>query len=214
MPRLTAITLWLLCTAPFAQADVELSFYGGLQSAPPSDIAVNDPVIGADSFSQPWEGRSLTAPPYYGVRATSWSSPVFGFGLEFTHAKVYPEGGTPAAGYDVLEFTDGVNTLTVNAYRRWDEVLGNVSPYLGGGLGLSLPHVEVTKSGSQTLGYQITGPAATVVAGAQMPLRDNWSVFGEYKGTVTANTADLSSGGTLETDIMTNALNFGVSFDF
>jgi len=60
----------------------------------------------------------------------------------------------------------------------------------------------------------LTGPAATLIAGASLPINDQWSVFGEYNGTYSTNTAELDSGGTLETDIATNALNVGVSFNF
>jgi lipid A oxidase len=119
-----------------------------------------------------------------------------------------------APGYEVLELTDGLKTLTINAYRRWNEVLGDLTPYVGGGIGVAVPHVEVVNGSSETIGYQLTGPAATLVAGAAMPINDQWSVFGEYKGTFSSNRADLDSGGTLETDIFTNAVNFGVSFDF
>ena len=214
MKRAFALCIGLLIAPAFASADVQLSFYGGVQSAPASDISIRDPEIGNDDFSQEWEGRSFDAPPYYGIRATRWQSPTFGFGLDFAHNKVYPADGSLPAGYEVLEFTDGLNTLTVNAYRRWNAAFGDVTPYVGGGIGVALPHVEVTNGASETFGYQLTGPAATVIAGASMPINDQWSIFGEYKGTFSSNTADLDSGGTLETDIVTNALNVGVSFDF
>lgn len=196
-------------------AEVELSFYGGVQSAPSSDVSVqNDDVIADVDFSQAWEGRSASAPPYYGLRATLWQSETFGYGLDFTHNKTYPKNDNLPAGYDVLEFTDGLNTLTVNAYRRWTGAFGDVSPYVGGGLGVAVPHVEVTSGASETLGYQLTGPAATWIAGASYPITEQWSVFGEYKGTYSSNTADLDTGGTLETDIITNAVNLGLSFNF
>ncbi len=200
----------------FAAAQVELSFYGGVQNAPASDIAIRDPQIGDLDFSQDWEGRSFEAPPYYGLRATNWRSPTFGIGVDFAHNKVYPADGNLPANFQVLEFTDGLNTFTVNAYKRWNNVVGDISPYVGGGLGISMPHVEVTVDGvdDETFGYQLTGPAATWIAGASMPISDTMSVFGEYKGTFSSNTADLASGGTLETDIVTNALNLGVSFNF
>lgn len=215
-------TLPALCFAAFlapslAHAQVELSFYGGLQSAPASDIMIrNDDVINDDSFTLSWEGRSFDAPPYYGLRATSWRSSTFGIGIDFAHNKVYPTADTLPDTYEVLEFTDGLNTLTVNAYRRWNRALGDVTPYVGGGVGISMPHVEVTAEGisPETFGYQLTGPAATWIAGASFPISDRMSVFGEYKGTYSSNTADLATGGTLETDIITNALNVGVSFNF
>ncbi|WP_373634978.1 outer membrane protein [Yoonia sp. SS1-5] len=215
MTRALALSFLVFGLPAAATAEVELSFYGGLQSAQPSDVSIrNDDEIADDDLSIDWEGRSTTAPPYYGLRATKWQSPTFGYGLDFAHNKVYPKDDELPAGYDVLEFTDGLNTLTVNAYRRWNAAFGEVSPYVGGGVGLSVPHVEVTNGDSETFGYQLTGPAATWIAGASVPINDQWSVFGEYKGTYSANTADLDTGGTLETDIVTNAVNLGVSFNF
>jgi lipid A oxidase len=77
----------------FATADVQLSFYGGAQTAPASDISIRDPLIGAEDFSQDWEGRSFEAPIYYGVRATRWRSPTFGYGLDFAITKsILPMG--------------------------------------------------------------------------------------------------------------------------
>lgn len=215
MNRACALIACLIVAPASAFAEVELSFYGGVQSAPASDVSIRgDDVIPDDDFNQDWEGRSAEAPIYYGVRATRWQSPSFGYGLDFAHNKVYPTDDDLPLGYDVLEFTDGLNTLTVNAYRRWDQAFGEVTPYVGGGLGVALPHVEVTNGDSETFGYQLTGPAATVIAGATYDINDQWSVFGEYKGTYSANTADLDTGGTLETDIVTNAVNVGVSFNF
>ena len=102
----------------------------------------------------------------------------------------------------------------VNAYRRWENAIGDLTPYVGDRLGLAIPHVEVTNRTSETFGYQVTGPAATWIAGASYPINDKWSVFGEYKGTYSQNTADLDTGGTLETDVVTNAVSVGLSFSF
>ena len=122
MTFVRALLLCLIAVPTFASADVELSFYGGVQTAPSSDISIRgDDVIPDDNFTQEWEGKSAEAPPYYGFRATRWQSPSFGFGLDFAHNKVYPKNDELPAGYDVLEFTDGLNTLTDNAYRRWKQ---------------------------------------------------------------------------------------------
>lgn len=210
--------LIFLVTAPAAAvAEVELSFYGGAQSAPHSDVIIsNDSVIPSDEYFFAWEGRSFEPPPYYGLRATFWQSDSFGYGVDFTHNKIYPQAGElEKHGFDRLEFTDGLNTLTVNAYRRWNSAWGDFTPYVGGGVGVAIPHVEVEFEGAEeTRGYQLTGPAATWIAGAKYPINDEWAVFGEYKGTYSMNTADLDSGGTLETNVITNALNIGVSFSF
>lgn len=203
--------------APLAvQAEVELSFYGGWQAAPHSDVSISgDSVISDRDFTAGWDGRSFEAPPYYGVRATWWRESDLGFGVELNHAKVYADDGTLAeSGLDHFEFSDGLNIITVNVFRRWQEAFGSFTPYVGGGVGISVPHVEVTVPGSRTFEYQFTGPAVAWMAGASYPISDRWSVFGEYKGTYSMNSAELETGGTLETDIITNAVNFGVSFDF
>lgn len=200
--------------AAFAQS--ELSFYGGIQSAPHSTVSGNDPGgIGLFDFTAGWEGRSLSLPPYYGFRYTRWTSDTFGWGIDFNHAKVYADDATLAAsGLTRLEFSDGINILTVNAYRRFPDTGWAVIPYVGAGVGVSIPHVEVDSAGGTTFEYQLTGPAVQVVAGASYPLNDRWSVFGEYKGTYSMNNADLTNGGTLDTNIVTNALNIGVSLGF
>lgn len=213
----SALASALLALPLPALAEVELSFYGGWQTAPHSDVSIRgDGAIGDRDFTAAWDGRSFEAPPYYGLRATWWRSETLGFGIDLNHAKVYADAETLAeAGLDHLEFSDGLNILTVNAYRRWDEALGGLTPYVGGGIGIAFPHVEVRAPGAtETWGYQVTGPAVTWMAGVSYPINDDWSVFGEYKGTWSQNSADLADGGTLETDVITNALNLGVSFSF
>ncbi|SHI79618.1 outer membrane beta-barrel protein [Wenxinia saemankumensis] len=216
MIRLAAIVAAFGLLPVAAAAEVQLSFYGGLQSSPHSGVTVRgDSVLPDADFTAGWEGRSLDTPPYYGVRATWWRSPNLGFGLDMNHTKVYADDETLSeTGYDHLEFSDGLNIVTVNAYYRWPEAFGRVTPYVGGGVGVAVPHVELREGASDTFGYQVTGPAAALIAGVEVPISEDWSVFGEYKGTYSMNEADLDSGGTLETDIVTNALNVGVSFNF
>lgn len=192
-----------------AAAEIEISVYGGTQSAPHSSI--DDSVLGSQRVR--WLGKSFEAPPYYGLRVTWWRDERFGFGLEFNHAKVYADN-PQSYGYDVLELTDGINILTANVWRRWD-LKGRITPYVGAGIGISVPHVEVQRVGeSRTFEYQLTGPAVQLVVGAAWEVNDRWSVFGEYKGTYSSNKMDIDAGGTIETDIITNALNVGVSLKF
>lgn len=199
-----------------AAAEVELSFYGGWQGAPHADVAISgDTVLPDDSFTAGWEGKPFAMPPYYGLRATWWQDSGYGFGLDFNHTKVYADDATLAAsGLEHFEFSDGLNSLTVNAYRRWDQALGGLTPYVGGGIGLSIPHVEVVAPGTRTWEYQIAGPAVALMAGISYPVSDRWSVFGEYKGTWSQNEISLDTGGTMTTDIITNSINLGVSFSF
>lgn len=220
MNRFRVLTLVLAAmfglSALPAAAEFELSLYTGVQTAPHSVVKGNDPGgVGDFNFTAGWEGKSGEMPPYYGFRGTWWRSDTLGFALEYNHAKVYADSETLAkSGFSHLEFTDGINLLTVNVMRRFPGALKSFTPYIGGGVGVSIPHVEVTSSGGSTYEYQITGPAAQWVAGMSYPLTDTWSVFGEYKGSYSRNKADLSNGGSLETNIVTNALNLGVSFNF
>ena len=204
-----AIVTVSLGSASVAQAEVQLSFYTGTQSAPHSKI--DDSVLGEARVK--WLGKSFEAPPYYGLRATWWKSDKWGFGIEVNHAKVYAENPT-ALGYDVLEFTDGLNLITANVFRRFPNA-GRFTPYVGGGLGIAVPHVEIQRAGeSKTFEYQLTGPAAILVFGTSYEINDKWSLFAEYKGSYSMNKAKVDAGGTLSTNIVTNALNLGVSYSF
>ncbi|MAQ83379.1 outer membrane protein [Psychromarinibacter halotolerans] len=203
-----------------ALAETELSFYTGYQAAPHSRVEGNDPGgVGDFSFLSTWEGRPFEMPPYYGFRATYWlqRNPNLGFGLDFSHNKVYADDETLATnGFDRLEFTDGLNTITANVWYRWPGqwMNGRLTPYVGAGAGLAIPHVDVETAGGKTFEYQLTGAAVQAVAGIKYSFNDRWAVFGEYKGTYSMNEADLASGGTLKTDVVTNAINIGVSFSF
>ena len=210
------IALLALVVALPAQAETELSFYTGYQTAPHSRVEGSDNT-GSFNFLATWEGRPFEAPPYYGIRATFWRSERLGFGVEFNHAKVYLEDDQRVAeGFENFELTDGINILTANVFYRWPGQWANerLTPYVGGGLGLSIPHVDVERNGQETFEYQLTGPAAMWVAGVKYDINDTWAVFTEYKGTYTSNKADLTGGGSFETNIVTNALNVGVSYSF
>lgn len=212
-----AIASAFTLAAPAAQAEVSLSFYSGYQTAPHSRFEGDED--GTEfSFLSEWEGRSFEMPPYYGVRATWWRNENLGFGAEFTHTKVYASDQTlEDNGLDTLEFSDGLNILTANVLYRWPGQWGSgsVTPYVGAGLGVAIPHVEFTQSGgTETFEYQLSGPAARWMAGASYAINEKWSLFGEYQGTYSSNEGDLEGGGSWETDIVTNAVNLGVSFNF
>lgn len=206
----------LMVSAGPALADFELSAYGGYQTLPHSTVKGNDPGgLGKFDFTAGWEGKSFEAPPYWGVRGTWWQSDVMGFALDFSHTKAYADDETKSDnGFDTLEFTDGLNLLTVNVLRRFPMATHKWTPYVGGGAGITIPHVEVTTTGGRTFEYQYGGPALQWVAGVTYPLSENWKVFGEYKGNYSWVNVDLDNGGNLETNLVTNALNVGVSFDF
>lgn len=212
--------LLLALSAPMlpasAQAETELSFYLGAQTAPHSRVEGSD-TTGPFNFLAEWEGRSGEAPPYYGVRVTFWQTENYGYGFELNHAKVYLDDAQMAAeGFDNFELSDGLNIITANAFYRWPGQWGGgaLTPYVGGGVGIAVPHVDVERNGQKTFEYQFTGPAVAWMAGVSYDFNATWGVFAEYKGTFSSNDADLTGGGSFTSDIVTNAVNLGVSFNF
>ena len=198
------------------RGDIELNVYMGSQSAPHSRVRGDHPDGGTYDALFGWQGKSFGPPPYYGLRATWWRNDRRGWAIELTHAKVYaPASERAAIGFDRFEFSDGQNLLTVNYMLRWPGKWGRLTPYAGAGLGIAVPHVDVLSAGGQrTYGYQFTGPAARLVAGASLPMGDRWSLFGEYQFTISQNSAELTGGGSLDTRIITNAVNFGLGIRF
>ncbi len=217
MRTLALMILMQMGSATAAFAQVELSFYGGIQSAPHSRVQGNDRGgVGPFDFLAAWEGRSLDAPPYYGLRLTWWQNTKWGWALDFSHDKLYADAATLSDnGLSVLEFTDGLNILTLNRYRKWENFNSVFVPYVGAGIGISIPNVEFdSPGGERTFEYQFGGPAASVVIGAKYPLNSRWTIFGEYKGTYSVNKVDLVGGGDLQTNIVTNSFNLGATFGF
>lgn len=217
MTRTSALTaLFLAASTSLAAAEFEFSAYGGWQTAPHSLVEVSG--VGATSFTAGWEGRSFRMPPYWGVRGTWWieQMPGWGVALDYQHAKVYADAETftnDIPTWSRFEFSDGLNILTVNAMYRFQQ-FGKWRPYLGAGVGISVPHVEVTRPSGTTFEYQLGGAAFTGLAGVNYRITDRWSVFGEYKFNYTMNEVDIDSGSKLKTNIINNAFVAGVSIHF
>lgn len=203
-----------LATLP-AQAEMGVSVYGGFQTAPHSDIEVSD----APDFRAGWEGKSFEMPPYYGVRGTWWmdnlGQPNVGLSLDFSHAKIYADIKTlDASGWSAFEFSDGINLLTLNALYRMPIEGTKFVPYVGAGAGINIPHVEVTRGSGRTFEYQLGGATVQAQAGVAYDFTKNWSAFVEYKGNYSWVDVDIDSGASLKTNILTNAVNVGVSYRF
>ncbi len=215
------LTAAALATLPVAaMAEVELSFYSGIQESPHAKVTGFDPDNAVSqnlAFTAGWEGKSFEMPPYYGLRATWWRSENWGWGVEYTHSKVYADEETlNDNGYSRLEFTDGLNIATLNATYRMPNQWGAVTPYAGAGIGVAVPHVDIQADGSatHTWEYQLTGPAMRLYAGAKYDLNADWALFGEYQFSYSQHEVELDNGGNMATDIITNAINIGVSYSF
>lgn len=217
----------LLTLAQPALAELELSFYLGIQGV--QDSTASGTLPGGVPFSRSidWEGRSFEAPFYYGGRVMWWLDNDIGFGIEGTHAKAYaPDAEALSIGLARFELSDGHNIFTANVMKRWPGAFANglFSPYVGAGLGVAVPHVDaqVIGASNRTYDFESTGIALRGIAGMKYDLTEDWALFGEYQFTwsdndITINPDPLVPGqtaGKLKTDILTHALNFGISYSF
>ncbi|MCO8145740.1 phosphatase PAP2 family protein [Rhodovulum tesquicola] len=213
-----ALSALAAATGSATKAEMELWVYTGHQSAPHSNVRGSDPAGAGDfDFTAGWEGRPFDMPPHWGLRGVWWRSETFGYTLDFNHTKIYADDETLAAsGFEMLEFTDGLNNLTAGIIRRWPDPSRAWTPYAGASAGVVIPHVEVrTGPGAPvTQEYQLVGPSVAVIFGATWRLTDRTALFGEYKGTWSRIDADLTGGGALETEVITNALNIGLAYRF
>lgn len=198
-----------------AIAQTELSIYGGTLSVPSSQATGDDPGgIGPIDFLVNWESGP-SAVSDYGIRLTWWQNNNWGWGLDFTHGEFGADGPTLSAnGLSTLGFSEGLNVLTINGYRKWDDLNGPLAPYVGAGVGVSLPVFEYQSGGPLTGDLQFAGPAVSIVAGASIPVNGRMSLFGEYRSILSANSLDLASSGRFDSNILANSINFGASFGF
>lgn len=193
------LTVLLLCAAP-AAAEVELSFYGGWAGAPDGGVTLGDD--GALPGRDVDAGDAAEDRGQLGARATWWGEA--GFGVALDYSRFGEGGGAEAEG---LSF-GSLDSLTFSGMRRWDEAFEGLSPYVGAGFGVAQAEIGVD-GGS----VDATGPAVSWVAGASVPLSENWSVFGEYEGTY-ADVEGEADGAALDSQSVTNSINLGVSFSF
>lgn len=222
-----AAAIALVALASPAAAEFELSFYLGTQSVDDSRASGTLPGGVAFSRNMNWKAKSFDSPIYYGGRAIWWMDNNIGFGIDGTHTKAYASAGDLAAlGLGRLELSDGHNIFTANVMKRWPDALPKlgITPYIGGGIGVAIPHVDAQVLGApnRTFGYEYTGPAVRGIAGIKYNLNDRWALFSEYQITWSDNEVTLDPSilvpgqvpGQLNTEITTHALNFGISYSF
>lgn len=203
--------------SPAAHGETLLSVYGGAQGAPHSKVTTSD----GTSFTAGWEGKSFAMPPYYGVRGTWWMEDLgysnIGLSIDFSHSKVYADRDTlrnKTPGWTHFEFTDGLNLLTANVFYRFQAPERSWTPYVGLGVGANVPHVEVYRPSGKTWNYQLGGVTGQLTAGIDYRFTEHLSVFTEYKFNYSKVDVNIDSGASLKTDVLTNAINVGLSYHF
>jgi lipid A oxidase len=219
---LQALAIAGLCAFSLpAAAETQISVFGGANSNFSSDVTVSGtgPTDGTQSID--WDGASFDLPPYWGVRGVYWlnSAPNWGFAIDYAHQKALADlGGAAGATFDRLEFTDGNNVLLFEVLYRFNPMMrGTLVPYVGAGVGVTIPHVEVTLAGpggSKTYEYQLAGAAAQILAGLEYKLNEKWSLFTEARLSYSSISADLEGGGQLETELWSPQLAIGLSYRF
>lgn len=216
--------------------------YAGVSYTHPSTVHVRRPD-GSGLYAGPvtWDGEPFRNPIYYGFRVATWAKglPVGGM-IDFTHAKALArldetvpatiigaaeagEAGATAAApesrrlgelFDKLEFSHGHNHLIFSGLYRLPLGTARLSPYVGLGGGVSVPHVEIRETGRdrRTYGYQIVGGAAQALFGVEVRLAHT-SVFIEYKLSYSRNAPELTddAGGDFATNLFTHHLIGGMA---
>lgn len=225
--------------ASVARPEMQIGVYMGKSLSPPSDVTLTSPD-GTDMTLKDvkWKPESFKPSPYYGGRGVDWSArmPNLGMMVDFTHAKATAirtqtvthtgrhkgEDVPPAGPFDAifrkLEFTHGLNYLTLNGVYRATGLHRRAVPYAGLGIGFMLPYVEAWRAGQDKKdivhGAQLTGFAVQLFGGVEWRLfkNDRRSVFTEYKMAFTSNEVTLKDGGALATNIWVHQFNFGAYF--
>ena len=206
-------------------ANFDISLYGGFNNAAHSSVTFSNASIsyGIDDGKYSvngWKGESFESPIYYGYRLSMYGlkNTDLEFAVDFNHSKV--KAKKIPGNLRRLEFTDGINTLTLLAIRKIDSIMAmgaELNPYIGAGIGIAYPHVDVegaTGTSGKTYDYQRAGPAYQVMAGLRYELAESWKTFAEYRITYTPMKADLDGGGQIETDILNNQVSVGLIYSF
>ncbi len=220
-----------------AESEIQGGLYVGGSITPRSDVHFKAPD-GTDITLKKvqWKAESLVTAIYYGARGIDWSArlPRLGVMVDFTHAKatairsqkVAQSGkrmGRPVPPMEPitrtfrkLEFTHGLNFLTINGVYRFTGWRRRAIPYVGLGIGFVIPHAEVWRAGQpkskRFLEAVVTGLATQVFGGIEWKIfvSDRYSAISEYKLTYTTNDVHLHDGGHVEANLWVNGFNFGV----
>jgi lipid A oxidase len=241
--RLTRIAMMiglavLASPTPVCVADTSISVYFGKGDTRASDARLTETSgTTLDVAKVHWADRSFSAPVYYGLRINYWpsDSSVNGVALDFTHAKIYADveqavdvsgtrNHTAVQGSEALSntfselaFSHGYNLLTINALHRWlpdnPTDAHAIKPYIGAGMGIAVPHVEIKTASGATSEYQYAGVVYQAMAGVNYRVSGNWDLFVEYKLSLGDLNVDLHNNGNLKLKPLTQHFTVGGSLD-
>jgi lipid A oxidase len=235
------LLLLLIGFSRVAEAEVELSIFTGVALSQDSDLDLRQSGGTDLTFHDvPFEGRDFEAPPYYGARLLWFPSDTshWGFGAEFFHMKMYAQtdssvhvtGRRNGVGVNDNERIDntiesfslshGLNYALGDIVYRWqpgnrgEDFLGHLEPYVGVGLGATIPHVESNVGGNFHEEYQFHGPGVEGLAGMNVALTRHIGLMFEYKFTYSNLDSLDIPGGSIEVTPLTHHLVTGLTFSF
>ena len=219
---ITAAFLFNLVTTHAEAGSLEIAGYLGVNDSLSSDVTLEQNGALLQFEDLDFDGKRWEDAPYWGARVTYWpgADQRWGIGIDLTHATAVSDPDVTGSDFERLEFSDGLNTAIITGYRSFYPQ-SNIRPYLGLGVGVALPWVEViTAPGvsgpivSDTFDLQFTGIAAQALAGVKWEVRPRASIFVEYKFGYAMINGDLEEGGAIETDIFNNQAIIGLSYRF
>ncbi len=193
--------------APAARAEFVLSIFSGASLVEDNDLRLHQPGANLTFHNASYRTQDFESPFYYGARLAYFlpKHSNWGFGLEFFHSKMYLETGDSLqvtgsrAGVDVndtervnntitaFSLSHGLNILAADALYRWQfgeqgrDFISRLQPYVGGGIGVAIPHVESQIQNVSFEEYQLDGPAFLAFVGVNFDLAKHLGLFVEYK---------------------------------
>jgi lipid A oxidase len=236
---------FLLGTNKTAHAEFVISGFSGVSSAFNSDLNLHENNGNDLTFHDAsYKTHDFNSPLYYGGRLTYFLSREshWGFGLEFFHSKVYldeassyhvtgtrdgaPVNDTEPAANTFYDFncSHGLNYLTADTFYRFflgqpENFVHRFEPYLGAGVGITIPHVELELTNEPRFEqYEFGGLGVLAIAGVSFDITKHIQLFTEYKFSYAhLDKLDFNNGmtsGTISLDSMANHLVFGASYRF
>jgi len=201
--------------------EMAIGFYIGKAFALPGDVSMQRKGNRDIYHAVKWSDDSFKSPIYYSVRIIYWPTTDSrnGLALDFTHAKLYSDlqqevnvthidsdGSRQtqqplSARFSRLAFSHGYNLLTLNAVHRSPvknhDALSDTSAYIGAGVGIAVPHVEIRTANMETDEYLPVGLVYQVMAGVTLGSERHVPVNAEYKFSVGTARATLSDNSRL-----------------
>lgn len=221
-----------------AQREIQFGIYGGGNGVFNADIHLKQPN-GTDMTLKNvvWEGQPFDDPPYYGVRATYWpeKSPSLGVMLDYVHGKAIsrrhdeveqtgmrdgekvPPREPVSATFTKIEYSHGLNFLTLNAVYRFRGLHRKFLPYFGAGFGIMVPHSEAARRGTSRENwdyrYEVSGPGFQALAGMEWRAKETsrFHPFAEVKLGYGRNTTELYQGGWVKANLLAYQVAVGVT---